>query len=176
MIRWLTGLLGAATQRRLGDFLLGAAAAGMAALFAAVSLGFGTFALYVYLQASQGRIVAASIICAAFAAAAITIWAIGIARRRARRSRLAAMASSAPVEDIDALLRHLLAAGAQGDQLATAAAAGSRTFADAAFRAGARWRIYRGAKTLEVRRGSANVTFARTGARIRHFMRVFARA
>ena len=115
---------GAATQRRLRDFLLGAAVAGMAALFAAVSLGFGVFALYAYLQASQGRVVAASIICAAFAATAIAIWATGIARRRARRSRRAAMASSAPVEDIDALLRRFVAAGAEGDQLATAARLG----------------------------------------------------
>ncbi len=121
MIRWLTGLLGAATERRLGDFLLGAAAAGAVALFAAVSLGFGTFAVYAYLRASQGRIVAALIVCAAYGATAITIWAIGMARRRARRLRLAAMASaSAPVEDIDSLLQHLLAAGAQQDQLAAA--------------------------------------------------------
>ena len=121
MIRWLTGLLGAAAERRLGDFLLAAAAAGAVALFAVVSLGFGTFAVYAYLRASQGRIVAALIVCAAYGAAAITIWAIGMARRRARRSRLAAMASaSAPVEDIDSLLQHLLAAGAQREQLAAA--------------------------------------------------------
>ena len=121
MIRWLTGLLGAAAERRLGDFLLAAAAAGAVALFAAVSLGFGTFAVYAYLRASQGRIVAALIVCAAYGATAITIWAIGMARRRARRSRLAAMASaSAPVEDIDSLLQHLLAAGAQQEQLAAA--------------------------------------------------------
>jgi hypothetical protein len=124
MIRWLTGLLGAATERRMGDFLLGAAVAGMVALFAAVSLGFGAFAAYAYLQASQGRVVAALILCAAFGATAIAIWAIAMARRRARRSRLAARASSAPVEDIDTLLRHLVAAGAQQDQLALAARLG----------------------------------------------------
>ena len=121
MIRWLTGFLGAAAERRLGDLLLGAAAAGAVALFAAVSLGFGTFAVYAYLRASQGRIVAALIVCAAYGLAAIAIWAIGMARRRARQSRLAAMASpSAPVEDLDTLLLHLLAAGAQQDQLAAA--------------------------------------------------------
>ncbi len=122
MIRWLTGLLGGAAERRLGDFLLGAAAAGAVALFAAVSLGFGTFAVYVYLRASQGRIVAALIVCAAYGASAIAIWAIGMARRRARRLRLAAMASSAPapVEDLDSLLLHVLAAGAQQEQLAEA--------------------------------------------------------
>jgi len=124
MIRWLTGLLGGAAERRLGDLLLGAAVAGMVALFAAVSLGFGAFAAYAYLQASQGRVVAALILCAAFGATAIAIWAIAMARRRARRSRLAARASSAPVEDIDTLLRHLVAAGAQQDQLALAARLG----------------------------------------------------
>ena len=96
----------------------------MVALFAAVSLGFGAFAAYAYLQASQGRVVAALILCAAFGATAIAIWAIAMARRRARRSRLAARASSAPVEDIDTLLRHLVAAGAQQDQLALAARLG----------------------------------------------------
>jgi Kef-type K+ transport system membrane component KefB len=125
MIRRLTGLLGAAAERRLGDFLLGVAVAGMVALCAVVSLGFGTFAVYIYLRASQGRIVAALILCAAYGATAITIWAIAMARRRARRSRLAPVApASAPVEDIDSLLRHLAAAGAQQEQLALAARLG----------------------------------------------------
>ncbi len=121
MIRWLTGLLGGAAERRLGDFLLGVAAAGVVALSAAISLGFGTFAVYAYLRASQGRVVAALIVCAAFGATAITIWAVVMARRRARRSRLAAMASaSASVEDLNSILQHLVAAGAQQDQLAAA--------------------------------------------------------
>jgi Kef-type K+ transport system membrane component KefB len=121
MIRWLTGLLGGAAERRLGDFLLGVAAAGAVALSAAISLGFGAFAVYAYLQASQGRVVAALIVCAAFGATAITIWAVAMARRRARRSRLAAMASaSASVEDLNSILRHLVTAGAQQDQLAAA--------------------------------------------------------
>jgi Kef-type K+ transport system membrane component KefB len=121
MIRWLTGLLGGAAERRLSDFLLGVAASGAVALSAAISLGFGAFAVYAYLQASQGRVVAALIVCAAFGATAITIWAVAMARRRARRSRLAAMASaSASVEDLNSILRHLVAAGAQQDQLAAA--------------------------------------------------------
>jgi hypothetical protein len=121
MIRWLTGFLGAAAERRLGDFLLGVAAAGVVALSAAISLGFGTFAVYAYLRASQGRVVAALIVCAAFGTTAITIWAVGMARRRARRLRLAAMASaSASVEDLNSILQHLVAAGAQQDQLAAA--------------------------------------------------------
>jgi len=121
MIRWLTGLLGGAAERRLGDFLLGVVAAGVVALSAAISLGFGTFAVYAYLRASQGRVVAALIVCAAFGTTAITIWAVGMARRRARRLRLAAMASaSASVEDLNSILQHLVAAGAQQDQLAAA--------------------------------------------------------
>ncbi len=116
--------MSAAAERRLGDFLLGAAVAGMVALFAAVSLGFGAFAIYAYLQASQGRVVAALIVCAAFGAAAIAICAIAMARWRARRSRQAAKASSARAGDIDSLLRHLAAAGAQQDQLALAARLG----------------------------------------------------
>jgi len=113
--------LGGAAERRLGDFLLGVAAAGVVALSAAISLGFGTFAVYAYLRASQGRVVAALIVCAAFGATAITIWAVGMARRRARRLRLAAMASaSASVEDLNSILQHLVAAGAQQDQLAAA--------------------------------------------------------
>ena len=118
MIRGLTGLLGAAAERRLSDFFLAAAAAGMAALFVAISLGFGTFGVYVYLRASQGRVAAALIVCAAYAAAAVAIWAIAMARRRARRLRLAAKASAS--EDIEALLRHLAAAGAGQKQLAAA--------------------------------------------------------
>ena len=121
MIRWLTGLLGGAAERRLSDFLLGVAAAGAVALSGAISLGFGAFAVYAYLQASQGRVVAALIVCAAFGATAITIWAVAMASRRARRSRLAAMASaSASVEDLNSILRHLVATGAQQDQLAAA--------------------------------------------------------
>ena len=113
--------MGGAAERRLGDFLLGVAAAGVVALSAAISLGFGTFAVYAYLRASQGRVVAALIVCAAFGATAITIWAVGMARRRARRLRLAAMASaSASVEDLNSILQHLVAAGAQQDQLAAA--------------------------------------------------------
>ena len=123
MIRWLIGLLGAAAERGLGELLLGVAAAGVVAVFAAVSLGFGTFAVYVYLRASQGRVVAALIICAVYGVTAITIWAIGAARRRARRLRLAAMApASASLEDIDWLLQYLVAAGAQQEQLALVAA------------------------------------------------------
>ncbi len=62
MIRLLTGLLGAAADRRLRDFLLGVVAAAVAIPFTAVSLGFGTFAAYVCLRASEGRVAAALIV------------------------------------------------------------------------------------------------------------------
>jgi hypothetical protein len=55
MIRGLTGVLAATAERGLRDFLLGIVAATVAALFAAISLGFGTFAAYVYPRASEGR-------------------------------------------------------------------------------------------------------------------------
>ena len=112
-----------------------------------------TFAVYVYLRASQGRIVAALIVCAAYGASAITIWAIGMARRRARRLRLAAMASSAsaPVEDLDSLLLHLLAAGAQQEQLAAAMRLGRELSPMQLFALALVGRIYRGEKTREVR-------------------------
>jgi hypothetical protein len=48
--------LGAAAERRLRDFLLGVVAAAVVSLFAAVSLGFGTFAAYVYLYTTQVQI------------------------------------------------------------------------------------------------------------------------
>ena len=122
------------------------------ALFAAVSLGFGTFAVYVYLRASQGRVVAALIICAVYGVTAITIWAIRMVRRRARRSRLAAMEPAlASLEDIDRLLQDLLAAAAQQDQLALVAAMrlGRELSPMQSSCAGARWRIY-GGDTPEV--------------------------
>jgi hypothetical protein len=57
MIRGLTSFLAAAAERGLRNLLLSVAAATLAALFAAVSLGFGTFAAYAYLRASEGRVV-----------------------------------------------------------------------------------------------------------------------
>jgi hypothetical protein len=57
MIRGLTGLLRAAAERRLRDFLLGVVVAAMVALFAADSLGLGTlraFPLHVRLGAASG--------------------------------------------------------------------------------------------------------------------------
>ncbi len=78
MIRGLTGFMAAEAERRLKDFLLGVAA---------VSLGFGTFAAYIYLRALEGRVVAALIVCAACALLAITIGVIRAAPQRSGRLR-----------------------------------------------------------------------------------------
>jgi hypothetical protein len=123
MIRSLTALLAAAAGRGPRNLLLGAAAATLAALFAAVSLGFGTFAAYIYLRASEGRVVAALIVAAAYGLLAITIGVIGAARQRAVRLRRAA-AASAPASrgNVDSLLQHLAAAGSAENQQALVAA------------------------------------------------------
>src|SRR5271166_1989479 len=94
MIRGLAGFMAAAAKRRLRDFLLGVAAATAAALFATVSLGFATFAAYIYLRGLEGRVVAALIVCAAYGLLAITIGVIWAARRRGGRLRPAAVASA----------------------------------------------------------------------------------
>ena len=124
MIRRLIGLVGETAERRLSNFVLSlGAAAVLMTLFAAVSLGFGTFAAYVYLRASQGRVVAALIVCAACGLLAIAIWAIGVARRRASRLRRTDAASppTSP-EDVDLLLQYLGAVnGLQGQSALLAA-------------------------------------------------------
>jgi hypothetical protein len=119
MIRELTGSLGAAVERRLRDCLLGGIAATAITLFAAVSLAFGTFAAYVYFRTSDGRVIAALIVSAAYGLLAIAIWAIGVARRRSSRLRRVASASGSP-GNIDALLQAL--GGTPQEQLALAAA------------------------------------------------------
>jgi hypothetical protein len=93
------------------------------ALFAAVSLGFGTFAAYVYLRVSEGRGVAALIVGAVYGLVAITIWVIWVTRRRAFRFRCAAVASApATSGTIDAFIQSLAAASTPQDQLALVAA------------------------------------------------------
>ena len=121
MVRGLIGLLRAATERRLQDFLLCVAAATLVDMFGAVSLGFGTFAVYVHLRASEGRVVAALIVCAAYGLVAITIGAIWLARRRGGRLRRAASASASP-GTVESLLQALAAAGTPQDPLVLDAA------------------------------------------------------
>ena len=87
MVRELIGLWGAAAERCLRGWLLGAVIATVAALFAVVSVGFATFAAYIQLRASAGPVVAALTVCAAYGLLTIGIWAVGIARSRAARQR-----------------------------------------------------------------------------------------
>src|SRR5271166_627109 len=123
MTRGLTGFIAAVAKRRLRDFLLGVVAATFAALFATVSLGFGTFAAYIYLRALEGRAVAALIVCATYGLLAITIGLIGAASQRAGRLRRAALASApASRGNVRSLLQYFAAAGTAQDQQALEAA------------------------------------------------------
>ena len=121
MVRGLIGLLRAAIERRLRDFLLCVAAATVVAVFGAVSLGFGTFAAYIYLRASEGGVVSALIVCAAYGFVAITVGAICLARRRGGRLRRTAATSASP-GTVDSLLQALAAAGTPQDPLVLDAA------------------------------------------------------
>ena len=155
--------MGGAAERRLGDFLLGVAAAGAVALSAAISLGFGAFAVYAYLQASQGRVVAALIVCAAFGATAITIWAVAMAPPPVapRRDGVRVGVRRGSQFNSTAFGHGWRPTGPTG----RGDAAGTRAFADAAFRAGARWRIHRGKKTREVSRFRIEATLANQAAK-----------
>jgi len=106
MLRRLTACVTAAVDRRLRDFALDVAAAAIGALFAAISLGFGTYAAYVYLRAWEGPVFAALIICMAYGLLAIS------RRRACRLTRGAAASSLASPDDVESLLRSLAAAGA----------------------------------------------------------------
>lgn len=118
----------------------------LVAVLAIISFGFGTFAIYAYLRASQGRVGAASIICLAYAALALTVAMIEGMRRRNHRLRRALAPASTSVENVDSLLQSMAALGAPQDQQALLAAmqhaARTRAFADAAFSAGAYRRFH----------------------------------
>ena len=103
------------------DFLRCIAAAMVVAAFGAVSLGFGTFAAYVYLRASEGGGGAALIVCAVYGLIAITIAATWLVRRRGGRLRRAA-AASASLGTVESLLQALAAAGTPKDPLVLDAA------------------------------------------------------
>ena len=124
MFRGLTGLLGAAVERRLHDCLFGVVATAVVGLFATVSLGFGTFAAYATLGASEGRVVAALIVGAAYGLTAIAIWGVWAARRHAGRPRRAAAAAAPAASSgtVDSLLQSLAAGGTSPDQPALIAA------------------------------------------------------
>jgi hypothetical protein len=120
MLLWLTSLLGASTERRFRSFLHGAGAVATVALLAAVALGFGTLASYVYLRASQGTVVAAFIICVVYSLFAILIGVSAIVRGRA--DRLVRGAPSEPTENGHSLFQSLDGTGASQDQQALLAA------------------------------------------------------
>lgn len=121
MIRKLAGLLGGVAERCLRESLLGIITMAVAALFAAASLGFGTFAAYVWLNESEGPVVAALILCAAYGLVAIVICAARVVRRRAARLRRAAAVPASP-GDVDSLLQTIAATSNQPDQSALIAA------------------------------------------------------
>ena len=121
MIRGLIGALEASVERRFRNVVLCGVAAATVALLAAVSLGFGTFAAYAYIRASQGSVVAAVILCAAYGLLAITILATWMVRRHASRSRRTGAAPASP-ENINSFLQSLAAAETSKDRLALVAA------------------------------------------------------
>jgi hypothetical protein len=125
MIRRLTDLLGRAAEQSLQAVMLRLIVAMSIALFAAISLGFGTFAAYGCLRGLLGGSVAALIICSAYGLVAVTIWAVWTARgRQARRGAApAAPAASAPVGSVTSLLQSLAEGGALQDREVMAAAA-----------------------------------------------------
>lgn len=122
MIRWLTGLGTAIAAGPLRDLMLGVGVAVVVAVFAAVSLGFGTFAVYLLLREGVGDAFAALIICAIYAVIAGTICAAATRRRRARRLHRTATATPAPATDIEQLIQSLNEAGISRDQGALIAA------------------------------------------------------
>jgi hypothetical protein len=126
MIGRLTGLLGRAAEQSLQAVMLRLIVAMSIALFAAISLGFGTFAAYGCLRGLLGGSVAALIICLAYGLVAVTIWVVWTARgRQARRAQRGAAPSApvAPVGSVTSLLQSLAKAAAPQDREVMAAAA-----------------------------------------------------
>jgi hypothetical protein len=128
MIRRLTGLLGRAVEQSLQAVMLRLIVAMSIALFAAISLGFGTFAAYGCLRGLLGGSVAALIICFAYGLAAVTIWVVWTARGRQARpaqrgAAPAAPVAPAPVASVTSLLQSLAETAAPQDREVMAAAA-----------------------------------------------------
>ena len=120
MFRGLYRFMLASADWHPRDFLLGAIGVEVVTLFAFVCLGFGTFAAYMYLSASDGPVFAAVMISAAYGVVAVIC---GVALTRWHdRSSPPASAAPAPPENLEALLQSLSAAGAPQDQKALIAA------------------------------------------------------
>ncbi|WP_137128528.1 hypothetical protein [Roseomonas sp. HF4] len=120
MFRGLYRFLAAAADWEPRDFLIGAIGAEVVALFAAVSLGFGTFAAYTHLSASEGPVFAATVISTVYGVVAV-IAGVTLARWHARSSSPHPTASPAP-ETLEALLQSLTKPGTPQDQMALIAA------------------------------------------------------
>jgi hypothetical protein len=98
------------------DFMIGAIGAELVTLFTMICLGFGTFAAYSHLSASEGPVFAAALISVAYGVVAV-ISGVALMRWHERSSRPAS-AAPAPPENLEALLQSLSAAGAPQDQKA----------------------------------------------------------
>lgn len=120
MLRGLHRLLIAAAEWHPRDFLIRAIGIELVMLFAAVSLGFATFAAYTHLSASEGPVFAAAVISAAYGAVA-TISGAALAGWHAKPQSHRPTAA-APPEDFEALLQSLAAGGTRQDQMALIAA------------------------------------------------------
>jgi len=120
MFRGLHRLMIAAADWHPRDFMIGAIGAEVVTLFTIICLGFGTFAAYMHLSASQGVVFAAAMISVAYGVVAV-ICGVALMRWHGRSSRPAS-AAPAPPENLEALLESLSAAGAPQDQKALIAA------------------------------------------------------
>ena len=116
MFRGLHRLMIAAADWHPRDFMIGAIGAELVTLFTMICLGFGTFAAYSHLSASEGPVFAAAVISVAYGVVAV-ICGVALMRWHERLSRPAS-AAPAPPENLEALLQSLSAAGAPQDQKA----------------------------------------------------------
>ena len=120
MFRGLYRFMVAAADWHPRDFLIGTIGVEVVTLFTIVSLGFGTFAAYTHLSASEGPVFAAVMISAAYGVIAV-ICGVALIRWHDRSSP---PASATPVhpETLETLLQSLAAAGTPQDQKALVAA------------------------------------------------------
>jgi len=158
MIRWLTAFWARGAERRLGDFLLGVAAAGAVALSAPSAWGLALSPSMPISRLARARRRRADRL-RGLGATAITIWAVAMGRRRARRSRLAAMASASASVEISIQFYGIWSRLAPTGQLAAAMRL------DASFRrcSFSRWRSLEDSsrkKTREVSRFRIEATLA----------------
>ncbi len=120
MFRGLHRLMSAAADWHPRDFMIGAIGAEVVTLFTIVCIGFGTFAAYMHLSASQGPVFAAAVISVVYGLVAV-ICGVALMRWHKRSSRPAS-AAQAPPENFETLLQSLSAVRTpQGQNALTAA-------------------------------------------------------